>query len=56
LIGGLVAVESTKWWLGVTTRTGDLFAIPLAAGTAIGRVGCFLTGLEDRTHGTPTTL
>jgi len=56
LIGGLVAVESTKWWLGVTTRTGDLFAIPLAAGIAVGRVGCFLTGLEDRTHGTATML
>ena len=56
LIGGLMAVESTKWWLGVTTRTGDLFAIPLAAGIAVGRVGCFLTGLEDRTHGTATLL
>lgn len=27
------------------TCPGDLFAIPLAIGTAIGRVGCFLTGL-----------
>ena len=56
LIGGLIAVEGTKRWIGVTTATGDLFAIPLAIGTAIGRVGCFLTGLSDDTYGRPTAL
>jgi phosphatidylglycerol:prolipoprotein diacylglycerol transferase len=56
LIGGLVAVELTKRILGVKTATGDLFAIPLSIGIAIGRVGCFLTGLSDHTHGNPTTL
>ncbi len=56
LIGGLIAVELTKRQLGVQTRTGDLFALPLAAGTAIGRIGCFLTGLDDHTYGIPTTL
>src|SRR5262249_14190211 len=30
--------------------------IPLAVGIAIGRIGCFLTGLDDGTFGTPTTL
>ncbi|HXE89446.1 MAG TPA: prolipoprotein diacylglyceryl transferase family protein [Terriglobales bacterium] len=56
LIGGLVAVEWAKRHLGIRARTGDLFAIPLAIGTAAGRFGCFLTGLEDHTFGTPTTL
>jgi len=56
LIGGLFAVEFAKRRLGVTTRTGDLFALPLCAGIAIGRIGCFLTGLEDQTTGTATTL
>jgi len=56
LIGGLIVVEWTKQWIGLRTRTGDLFAIPLAVGIAIGRVGCFLTGLADHTYGNPTTL
>jgi prolipoprotein diacylglyceryltransferase len=56
LIGGLVAVESAKRLLGVHMRTGDLFAIPLAIGIAIGRIGCFLAGLPDNTYGTPTLL
>jgi phosphatidylglycerol:prolipoprotein diacylglycerol transferase len=56
LIGGVIAVEWIKQRIGVTSRTGDLFAVPLAAGIAIGRVGCFLTGLDDGTFGTPTAL
>jgi prolipoprotein diacylglyceryltransferase len=56
LIGGLLAVEWTKRRIGVTTRTGDLFAIPLTIGIAIGRIGCFLTGLDDGTFGNPTAL
>ncbi len=46
LIGGLFAVEWMKKRLGVTQRTGDLFAIPLAVGIAVGRIGCFLSGLR----------
>ena len=56
LIGGLIAVELEKRWAGLTRRTGDLFAMPLAAGIAIGRIGCFLSGLPDRTYGTPSRL
>ena len=55
LVGGLIAVEWTKRRIGVTARTGDLFALPLAIGLAVGRVGCFLTGLDDGTFGTATT-
>jgi phosphatidylglycerol:prolipoprotein diacylglycerol transferase len=56
LIGGLIAVEWVKHRMGLTRRTGDLFAIPLAVGIAVGRIGCFLTGLDDHTHGVPTAL
>jgi len=56
LIGGLLAVEWTKKRIGVSRRTGDLFAVPLCAGIAIGRIGCFLTGLDDHTAGIATRL
>ena len=56
LLGGLFAVEWAKRRLRVERRTGDLFAIPLAVGIAIGRIGCFLSGLTDDTYGIPTGL
>lgn len=56
LIGGLVAVEWMKRHLKITGRTGDLFAVPLCVGIAIGRIGCFLTGTEDHTAGVATLL
>ncbi len=56
LIGGLFAVEWMKWIIGEKTSTGDLFAAPVALGIAVGRIGCFLTGLSDDTFGTPTSL
>jgi phosphatidylglycerol---prolipoprotein diacylglyceryl transferase len=56
LIGALFAVEAAKKYLGIKRRTGDLFAVPLCVGIAIGRVGCFLTGMEDHTTGAATSL
>jgi phosphatidylglycerol:prolipoprotein diacylglycerol transferase len=56
LIGGLIAVEWIKRRLGVAVATGDLLAVPLTVGIAIGRVGCFLSGLADRTYGVATRL
>ncbi len=56
LIGGLIMVELVKRSMGVSRSTGDLFAMPLALGIAVGRVGCFLTGLADHTYGTATAL
>ena len=56
LLGGLIGVEVTKKRLGISRSTGDAFTYPLMVGTAIGRVGCFLTGLSDRTYGTATSL
>ena len=56
LVFGLIAVEAMKRYMGVKQSTGDLYAIPLALGIAIGRAGCFLTGLSDNTYGRPSTL
>jgi phosphatidylglycerol---prolipoprotein diacylglyceryl transferase len=56
LIGGLLAVEWAKRRTGESHSTGDLFAAPLALGIAIGRIGCFLTGLADHTYGVATSL
>lgn len=56
LLGGTIAVEGVKRAIGVTRRTGDLFVLPLCAGIAIGRIGCFLAGLTDHTYGLPTSL
>lgn len=47
LLGVLIGVEITESWIGVTQSTGDVFVYPLLVGTAIGRIGCALTG--DRT-------
>jgi phosphatidylglycerol---prolipoprotein diacylglyceryl transferase len=56
LVFGLIAVEWMKRYIGLTQSTGDLYAIPLTLGIAIGRVGCFLTGLTDNTYGVATGL
>ncbi len=56
LLGGLLGVELGKVWCSVKESTGDNFIVPLAVGTAIGRIGCFLAGLFDGTYGTATSL
>ena len=56
LLGGWFAVELVKKIEGVRTRTGDLFAIPLCLGIAVGRIGCLLAGLADDTYGNATAL
>jgi len=56
LAGGIVAIELYKWKHGIALRTGARFALPLALGIAIGRIGCYLAGLDDFTYGTPTAL
>lgn len=56
IAGGILAVEVYKRLTGMRLRTGARFALPLAVGVAIGRIGCFLSGLDDFTYGTPTAL
>jgi prolipoprotein diacylglyceryltransferase len=56
LLGGWIGVEIAKRRLAITRSTGDLFVFPLIVGMSIGRVGCFLTGLDDHTYGVETPL
>ncbi len=56
LIGGWIGVEIVKKILKLPQRTGDGYVIPLCIGIAIGRIGCFLSGLDDHTHGIETRL
>jgi phosphatidylglycerol:prolipoprotein diacylglycerol transferase len=52
-VGGYFGVELAKWTLGIRTKTGDSFAVPVAAAVAIGRLGCFHAGC---CYGTLTNL
>jgi prolipoprotein diacylglyceryltransferase len=56
LLGGWAGVEIAKRLAGIRSRTGDLFALPLCVGIAVGRVGCLIAGLADDTYGKPTSL
>ncbi len=56
LLGGLAGVEIAKKISGITRSTGDAFVFPVLLGLIIGRMGCFLAGLADGTHGNPTGL
>lgn len=55
LLGGLIGVEWIKKRVGITRSTGDDMALPILLGMSIGRIGCFMTGLDDHTYGTPTS-
>ncbi len=53
LVGGYFGVELAKWSLGVRVKTGDSFAVPVAASIAVGRLACFVGGC---CFGAPTAL
>ena len=53
LAGGYLGVELAKAALGVTVKTGDSFAIPVAGAVAVGRLGCFSAGC---CYGRPTGM
>lgn len=44
LVGGYFGVELAKWALEIRVKTGDSFAVPVAASVAVGRLGCFAAG------------
>lgn len=56
LAGAILAVELFKAARGIRGSTGIIFVPAFATSVAVGRWGCFLSGLEDQTHGTPTNL
>lgn len=53
LVGGYAGVEIAKWALGIRVKTGDSFAVPVAAAVGVGRLACFVGGC---CYGTPTEL
>lgn len=56
LAGAIVAIELFKSLRGIKGSTGIIFVPAFATTVIVGRWGCFLSGLEDNTHGIPTTL
>lgn len=56
LLGGLIGVEFAKFLLKQPQSTGDNFVFPLMMATVVGRIGCFLAGLNDGTYGSATGL
>jgi phosphatidylglycerol:prolipoprotein diacylglycerol transferase len=56
IAGAIAAIEAFKRFTGVTGSTGIVFAAPFAATVAVGRLGCFFSGLADFTYGTPTAM
>nr|WP_321246550.1 prolipoprotein diacylglyceryl transferase family protein [uncultured Psychroserpens sp.] len=55
LFGGLLGVELAKKIIGEQSSSGDLFVFPIILGIFIGRVGCFLSGINEFTYGNVTT-
>jgi phosphatidylglycerol:prolipoprotein diacylglycerol transferase len=53
LVGGYFGVEIAKRMMSIRVRTGDSFAVPVAAAVAIGRLACFVGGC---CYGTATRL
>jgi phosphatidylglycerol:prolipoprotein diacylglycerol transferase len=56
LFGGLLGVEITKWKLKEKQSSGDLFTLPIIIGIFIGRIGCFLSGINEFTYGKETSF
>lgn len=56
LAGATASVEIYKAVRGIKDSTGYIYVVPFCVCVIIGRLGCFLSGLDDHTYGTPTTL
>ena len=55
LFGGLLGVELAKKIISEKHSSGDLFVFPIILGIFIGRIGCFLSGINEFTYGKITT-
>lgn len=55
LFGGLLGVELAKKIIDEKQSSGDMFVFPIIVGIFIGRVGCFLSGINEFTYGKATT-
>lgn len=56
LAGAIVAIELFKCSKQIAGSTGLLFVAGFSTSVAVGRWGCFFSGIDDQTYGIPTTL
>ena len=56
VFGAIVTAEVFKYFAGIRQSTGLYFVPGLIVLIAVGRIGCFLAGLQDFTYGVPTDL
>jgi phosphatidylglycerol---prolipoprotein diacylglyceryl transferase len=56
LFGAIMMVELYKLKRGTKGSTGYIYVVPFCVVIAIGRLGCFFSGIEDQTYGIPTGL
>lgn len=56
LLGGLFGVELIKKLIGVKTASGDVYVIPIIVALFVGRIGCFLMGIEEPVYGVETSF
>ena len=56
LAGAIASIEVFKKLRGIAGSTGVIFVPAFATTVVVGRWGCFLSGLEDRTHGLPSAM
>jgi prolipoprotein diacylglyceryltransferase len=54
LAGAIIAIEIYKKFAHIKTRTGAIYAAPVAIGIMVGRFGCHFSGLQDFTYGIAT--
>jgi phosphatidylglycerol---prolipoprotein diacylglyceryl transferase len=56
MAGAILAIEIYKRVAGIAGSTGLIFVPAFAVSVMIGRIGCFMAGLDDQTHGIITTV
>ena len=56
IFGAVIGIEFFKYFSAIKGSTGAYFVPSLAISIAIGRMGCYFTGIEDYTYGIETTL
>lgn len=55
IFGGVLAAEVFKRFANIKGSTGAYFVPSLSIGIVIGRIGCYMAGIEDYTYGIETT-
>jgi prolipoprotein diacylglyceryltransferase len=55
-LGGLFGVELAKKIVKVNIASGDIYVIPIIVAVFTGRIGCFLSGINEPTFGIETSF